>query len=217
MSKKKNKIFITLLTLLLCITVLSVIQSKNQSIQDFFTLLIAVLGVIVVVFELKESKDVAVGEFITNLNNSFQDNDDIKSIYKKLIKNERITEEDQCAVVEYLTFFETIYLLLDRNVLNMKFIDDLFSYRFFAAINNKDIQDMEIIKDADSYMNIYTLDYLWRNYRKKIGKTVDEEHSLEKNTENYEMYVNKKYYRKSKVTYLWKLNSLAQAKKKFQQ
>jgi len=113
-------------------------------------------------------------------------NPDIKAIYRKIISGEKIEEADRAAVVEYLTFFETLYILMNRDVVNISMIDDLFAYRFFSAVNNKDIQDMELVKDAIYYKNIYRLDNLWHKHRFEQGTVKDEESALRKIVPDYE-------------------------------
>jgi len=166
--------------------------SDTGKIQQIIVTLTAVVGSIAIWFEMKRSKDMAVGEFITSLNESFNSNEDVKMLYKKLISNEPITREDQLEVVEYLTFFETIFLLLRQDIISIDFLDDLFSYRFFVAVNNKDIQKLELIPDAKYYKNIYTLDYQWRIYREKHHKDVDNINSLRAKNKDYMDYVERK-------------------------
>lgn len=156
--------------------------------RDVVATIAAIVGAGAIWFEMRRSKDMAEGEFIINLNDSFLGSDDIKSVYRKLNSKEPITEEDRISVVEYLTFFETIFILIERNVATLALVDDLFSYRFFLAINNHDIQNLELIRDAQYYKNIYTLDYRWKRYRIKHKLALDED-CLEEQHPQYLDYV----------------------------
>src|SRR5699024_6508595 len=106
-------------------------------------------------FQMKRAKDMEEGSFIVGINDSFLSSDGIRAVYRKLVSHESITEEDRVNVVEYLTFFETVYILYKRNLIDIAVLDDLFSYRFFIAVNNPDIQRLELICDACYYKNIY--------------------------------------------------------------
>ncbi len=152
---------------------------------DFLVSVTAVVGALAIWFELRRSKELAQGEFVVNLNNSFSVNDDVKSLYKKLIDGAPLTEEDRMGVVEYLTFFETVYILISREVVKIDIINDLFAFRFFTAINNQDLRDMELITDRQFYRNIYRLDKIWHEYRYYKGYTSEPLSDLEKSVEDY--------------------------------
>ena len=101
-----------------------------ESILDLLGTIISVLGLLGVFVELRSSKQLSEGSFITQLNDSFNNNERIQYLYKKLQMNDTITEDDTTAIVEYLTYFETVYILLKKRVIKVSLIDDLFSYRF---------------------------------------------------------------------------------------
>ena len=164
----KHTLPIILLLILFLMIAIYLLLSNNLA-GDFLVSLTAVVGALAIWFEIKRGKEIAEGEFVITLNNSYLMNPDIKAIYRKIISGEKIEEADRAAVVEYLTFFETLYILMNRDVVNISMIDDLFAYRFFSAVNNKDIQDMELVKDAIYYKNIYRLDNLWHKHRFEQG------------------------------------------------
>ncbi len=149
-----------------------VIYSEKSSISEVVVSLTAILGASAIYFQMKRAKDIEEGEFIFNLNTTFSSSEEIKRIYKKLNGNEKLTESDRIGIVEYLTFFESIYTFIDRKILGIGMIDDLFAYRFFLIVNNIQAQELELIVDAKFYKNIYSLDYVWRQYRLKNKKEI---------------------------------------------
>lgn len=175
---------LVLLILFLMISIFYLLS--NDLAADFLVSITAVIGAIAIWFEIKRGKEIAEGEFVITLNNSYQMSPDIKTIYKKIVEGEKILEDDRAAVVEYLTFFETLYILVSREVINLSLINDLFAYRFFSAVNNKDIQNMELVKDARYYKNIYRLDNLWHRYRYEQGSETDRKSELQKIVPDYE-------------------------------
>lgn len=52
----------------------------------------------------------------------------------------------------------------------MDVIDDLFRSRFFKAVHHVEIQELELLPDADGYRNIYELEELWLAYLKRTKR-----------------------------------------------
>lgn len=180
-----------LLSIGLMAVVVAYFQLDGSHAQETVVALTAVTGALAIWFQMKRAKDMAEGEFIVGLNESFISNDDVKALYTKLINGDPIDRSDQTAIVEYMTFFETIYLLLHRDVVDIRLIDDLFRYRFFVAVTNPDIQALELLPDARFYKNIYTLDHVWTEYRRKVGEAEDSPSSLRAVNPDYLSFVKK--------------------------
>lgn len=126
----------------------------------------AIIGVVLVIIELRSNRDLSQGTFITNLSDSFNNNSSVQNLYRKLETKDAISDKDTVDIVAYLTYFETIYVLLKKNAIDISLIDDLFAYRFRIALKNKDIQRISLIRYDSSYANIYRLDYYWCKYKK---------------------------------------------------
>lgn len=129
----------------------------------------ALIGVFALYFESRRGKNIAMGEFIINLNSEFDENPGRAKIHQKIIAGERIVAEDKPAIVAYLSFFEIIYRLVDTGVLRMDVIDDLFRSRFFKAAYHVDVQDLELLPDADGYLNVYELERRWLSHLARAG------------------------------------------------
>lgn len=196
MRRNKRTFFIILIVLLILFVTSFIarnteISGKFKPIQDMIGSVTAIIGVIAIWYQMKREKDLTEAEFIINLNNTFTTNAEIKYIFKKIenSKNQTadpFTDEDMIKVVDYLTFFETISSLIQRKVLDLDMINDLFAYRFFVAVHNPHIQRREIIKDAVYYKNLYILHSEWTKYRKKNKLYIpNEEFSLEKMDTKY--------------------------------
>ncbi len=167
-SSKRGYRLAGLLTTIVIVLFVALFLTEGSRLQDVVVAATTVVGAVAIWFQMKRSKDMAEGEFILMLNDSFSANEDIKSVYSKLISEAPLVEEDRTAIVEYLTFFETIHLLMQRDVADLKLLDDLFRYRFLIAVNNPQVQDMELLPDARYYRNIYTLYSQWRKLLKKL-------------------------------------------------
>lgn len=159
---------------------------------DFFELLISLFETIGLVFslfvairQLGDSKEIARAQFLTDLNKSFVENEEYAKLYNalqdcldgKCEKCAECKEQDKClldipkgTVSNYLTFFETINLLIESKVLTLEVIDNLFAYRFFLAVHSKFVQESKIIPQPENFVNIFRLERKWLDYRQKIGK-----------------------------------------------
>jgi len=154
----------------------SVLITSLQAIGLIATLLIAIR-------QLHDSKEIARATFIMELNKAWVQNEDYKKIYNKLHKcidcdkeckdtcENKNEEIEKISISNYLTFFETIYILKKNGVINFDVLDDLFAYRFFMAVHNeKFIQKSKLGSQPYNFINIFCLEYEWLEYRKSIGK-----------------------------------------------
>lgn len=145
-----------------------------------------IISLIIATSQLTDSKEIARATFITELNRSFVEN----KLYVKLYDAFQRCYDGTCKyfhcctgccllkypksyVSNYLTFFETIYLLTQNNVISFDMIDDLFSYRFFLAVHHKFVQQTKLQAQPQNFKNIFILEKQWFEYRKRRGKNID--------------------------------------------
>lgn len=136
-----------------------------------------VASVLIVIYQLSSENDVTLGSFILELNAGFTGNERIQTVYTKLklyegTKNEAyiIQEEDRANLDEYLVFFETVSVLNKKGVISLNTLDEMFGYRFFIAMNNAFVQDVEIFPTGlDNYEALIELYKEWYKYRQKKG------------------------------------------------
>ena len=114
--------------------------------------------------------------FILEYNMAFIENSDLCEIEHYLedaithqgkgnIKNLR---ESRQKLVNYLVYLEGFASCVQQGILGIKEIDNLFSYRFFLAMNHPEVQELEILPFADFYRGNYQLYEEWYKYRMKI-------------------------------------------------
>jgi hypothetical protein len=135
--------------------------------SDTIVVVTALIGVFALYAESRRGKTIAMGEFILNLNSEFDSHPDRARVHRKIIAGEPLGRADQPAIVAYLTFFEIVYRLVLSGMLRMDVIDDLFRSRFFKAVHHVDVQELELLPDADGYRNIYELEELWLAHLKR--------------------------------------------------
>lgn len=108
----------------------------DDDVLRMLTIATAVFGAFTFWYEMRTVHEIAEGEFILNLNNCFIENSILNEFYKHLYFDKPITDDDWVSLITYLTFFETLLVLIKRDIISIKVIDDLFSSRFFTLVSN---------------------------------------------------------------------------------
>ena len=182
---KKIKILGFTIVLILCVATLVISYSNQSNMIQYASLLSAVLGVVLLAAEIYQSRKITEADFIADLNTSFVTNEDYKHAYTLFeeydFENLPDLELKNIYISNYLTFFETFQLLIDRGTLTIDMLDDLFGYRFFIAMHNPYVQKKKLVKSPENFRNLYRLEKEWSDYRRKTGRPIfHEEYSLEK-------------------------------------
>lgn len=71
----------------------------------------------------------------------------------------------------YLNFFETLYLILITETLDISLVDEMYRFCFFAACNNPVVQKSELLSLGYQYPNIMDLYDFWSEYIRKMHLT----------------------------------------------
>lgn len=123
-----------------------------------------VVGALMVLYEVRLTKRIAQAEFIRDLQSGFASDPNIVALWTKLLMKQEVTPEDRPMVSSYLTFFETLHLLLAKGALELPLVDDLFRNRFFTAIGDRGILDTALISQAGAFANIHDLIDTWHDH-----------------------------------------------------
>lgn len=166
---RQDPIAITVAAILIAVCLVTV----NSVWPEAFPVSIAiggVLGALLVLYEVRLTKRLAQAEFVRDLQSGFSSDENICYVWNKLLLGETITDADRAKVSSYLTFFETLHLLVDRGALDIGLTDDLFRNRFFKAVGDRGILDTALVKQAGSFSNIHSLIVAWHHHlvRSKI-------------------------------------------------
>ena len=143
--------------------------------------LLAVIGAFCAYRELKSSAYNSSGEFILNLQDVYTSNNEYISLFEKCWENYlgeidnatllNYLTENRKYIVNYMTFFESVYLMTESKVLKMSLLDELFGRRFFVVVNNKTLQDFDLVSHKPYYENVFSLYDKWKAYRFNKGNT----------------------------------------------
>lgn len=168
-----------------------------NGLETKIAMITAIIGVVALWFQFKREKDFAEAEYILNLNSAFAENPNIKDVYTKLVKyrdtkEDQFTLEDKNNLMEYLSFFSPIANLVSRGILSYQTINGFLSFRFFAIINNPQVQEIATIPQSNHIGILYQLYDGWVNYldKKKIEEPLKET-SLRKRYPEYKQFIEK--------------------------
>lgn len=165
------------ITLVVALVFVIVLVCVEVLLPDMFGMFIAIggtAGALMVIYEVRLTKQIAQAEFIRDLQTSFTSDEKVTSLWQKLLNHELITDADRADISNYLTFFETLHILQSRGALDLPLTDDLFRNRFFTAIGDKGIQDVALMRSEGSFANVHALVADWHEYLVTSGKPVHE-------------------------------------------
>ncbi len=177
----QNKVFLTVFIVIIALLFISSVFFDSVY-TTMITTAVAIFGGLAIYYQIYKESKTAEGEFLRNLDESFK-HEEIWCIAERLFdvqdgldENGRFVlkrpfqESERVKMMAYLTFFETLYLLVEQHVVTMDEVDQLFRRRFFKAVMNEDIQRHELVRNYYGYVNIYLLDLKWREYLVKHSK-----------------------------------------------
>ena len=171
------------------------------------------IAAVVLWLQMKRGERLNESNFIMNLNNQFVSNKDMTHVeheleqcynqYETLLKedgdvsrddlrrlrlglSQSRTSEDCQKLINYLVYLEALSALVHRKIIHLDVIDNLFSYRFFIAVNNPIVQQDELFPYADYYQGIFNLSKLWTEDHNKRGISIPmDQYNLCKQYEEY--------------------------------
>lgn len=198
MNFQKYRKLLLSLVLFMCVALIVIVQRCTslfgEKLSEEVSILLQFAEVVGIIFtilftiqQLYGSKEIARATFIMELNQNYVENEEYMRVYNTLQsiyddkqegKLPHATETkkiEKGAISNYLTFFETIYILKNRGVISFDIIDDLFAYRFFLAVHSELFQKMKLGPQPENFKNIFKLEKEWLEYRVSIGKNSKEE------------------------------------------
>ena len=191
MKKYRRPVYLTLIFSFTLVVIYVYLQS-HADIPDMANTVMAICAIVAAVafwLEYHHNNKVNEAQFIMDLNDQFIDRD------KKLVEvehdleiyNAAVMENDQEAIkratehlettyaieqdrrqdlVNYLVHLEGITTLVNNGVLRLNAINDLMAYRYFIAVNNPVVQEIEIVPYYQYYKGIIQIFDDWANKAK---------------------------------------------------
>lgn len=189
-------IVLSFVFILICLSILSMVLNLDVLINGI-TAITAILGIFGVWIQLNRENQIKEAEFIMEYNNSFISNQELVAVEhllelsRKGYDVEIINKDNLQSVINYLVYHEALSALVFRKVVSIKHIDDLFMYRFYLAMNNKEIQEKELCHEYQYYKGCYKLYKKWTEYRKEQGLEILLEENALDQTEAYQKVCHK--------------------------
>ncbi len=187
---KKNKVVLIISVLLLVMALIGSLfldDVLGARISNIVTIITAIVGAVALFVQFKKDKDLNMASFVIDYSVQFYDIYNLTDIMDELEKC-RVDKKYKLDVqkyykdiVAYLEWLESLAALVNSNILSIEKIDDVLSYRFFLIVNNKQVQDAEIIPCKEFYRGTFKLYKEWAEYKKKHGRLIIfEENELSK-------------------------------------
>ncbi|MBR3929076.1 MAG: hypothetical protein IKJ65_08760 [Clostridia bacterium] len=178
-SKRERKYIIIIIALLVVYFLLIKVQGETPDIAEHVRTISTLIAAVTFWMQLKRTENLNEANFILNLNKQFIDNKAFTDIEHKLemfaykvgestdrspenLKLDiEIEGKDHQALINYLVYLESFAALVQREVMHLGIVDDLFMYRFFIAVNNPIVQETELRKYAPYYQGCFNLAKKW--------------------------------------------------------
>ena len=160
-------------------------EGVGGRIAEVATLCTAVIGAIALFLQFKRDKEINEATFTMELWKTFSENATFQKIMLKCDDNIQCTEkynfeeDDYEGIVSYAQWIEALSSMINREVLTFDIIDDMYNYMFFIFVNNKYVQQTELVPNKQYYQGTLKAYNAWVNYLKKHNKPILlEENSL---------------------------------------
>jgi len=165
-----------------------------QYISTIVATVVAAMGILGVCIQLKKDADIKEAEFLTDYNFVFLTTEKFVRMEKRLELSRKtgqsinFTEEDRQDLIDYLVYLESFAPLVLNKMVRLSIVDDLFGYRYFLAVNNREVQDFELCQEAEYYRGCFKLYSVWKEYRKKHDLIIPLEETSLDDWEHFEKY-----------------------------
>lgn len=198
---KKNKSITIISIILLSVALIGSLFLDDvigSRISNVVTIITAIIGAVALFLQFKRDKDLNEAGFVVDYSVQFYDIYNLQDVLNELEncrkdKKYKIDMDKYYKdIVGYLQWLESLAALVNSKILSIEKIDDVLSYRFFLIVNNKQIQNYEIIPCRTYYRGIYNLYRTWSNYKKKNGLEIIFESNELSKAKGYNEIVNEK-------------------------
>ncbi len=142
------------------------------SVASVVASIVTVIGLVFIAVQVRDNKRFNRAQFINSLDIDSTRHSDI---YTRLIpggiwaegSEHELTHEEFVALLEYLGFFEKVYLLMQSSALRIETIDALFSGRFFYMVENELVKTrvLNSVEYGQHFQSVIKLEKVWREYR----------------------------------------------------
>lgn len=199
MKKKTGKgQMVTIVSLMLVFVgvIVSFFFDTSNEIIETITTITAVISAFAIYIQIRKTKSVGQASFTIEISKYFYEVPGMAGFIHKFgrsnysyNKSYIVTNEDQPILIKYLNYIKTLATLVKENVVTIQTLNNVFAYEFFVVLNNKSVQDIEIIPFEKFYHDIFDLFDAWQTYRVKHGFEILHEEDSLGNLDVYQNYI----------------------------
>lgn len=184
---KKTKLITITCTFLIVAGIFSTLflsEKIGDRVSQIITISTALIGAVALFLQFKRDKDINESSFILEFWKSFSQNDDLQQIMLKCDnmlnnKENQFVKEDYSSIVKYAQWLEAFSSLINRKVVSINSINDMYNYMFFVFTNNQYIQKLELEPNKEYYNGIYHAYAEWIKFlNKKNLPIIGKDHPL---------------------------------------
>lgn len=192
--RRKTPTLLLIATILISAYIVSTCYFDYSYISTVVATIVAALGIFGVCIQLKKEADITEAEFLMNFNFTFLTTEKFVAMERALEAARKaneplvVTEENRQDLIDYLVYLESFAPLVLNKMVRLDVVDDLFSYRYFIAVNNEGVQKAELIPEGAYYRGCYSLYRVWKKYRKKKGLDIPMDETALDKVEVFEKY-----------------------------
>lgn len=178
------------------VTIYYIIWSRLGDLHTASTIFVTVATIVAGIsiwIQLKRDCDLKEAEFLLGYNSKFifdSNLTDVQQILEQhrngVIPDSAIEEMDRQQLINYIVYLEALSPLVKNSILNIETMDNLYSYRFFLAVNNPVVQRIELVPEAEYYKGCFNLHKQWELFKKKNNMPILMESSSLRYTEVYQ-------------------------------
>lgn len=175
--------YILIMVIIICLYLVGQCFFDWEWLTETIAAVIVIIAAVAFWLEYHDNKKLNEAQFIMELNEQFlsdehlsevewelekyfhrfDDREAEKECRKRLEKIFDLNNKERQYLVNYLVHLEGIAALVNNGVIHLDAIDDLMSYRYFIAVNNPVVQDLELLKYPQFYKGCYAIYRNWVN------------------------------------------------------
>jgi len=176
--RRNTTLILILMTVLIAVYIMSTAVWDYEYVSTVVATVVAALGIFGVCFQLRREATIKESEFLMDFNFTFITTEKFVKLEHRLeryrIHGEplNLTEDDRQDVIDYLVYLESLAPLVINRMVHLEIVDNLFSYRYFVAVNNPEIQAFELFPEAEFYRGCFEVYSMWKRYKTKKGRPI---------------------------------------------
>lgn len=125
-------------------------------------LILTGLGLVLAVLQMRESRKVALGQFLLNLDEMFLEHQEVHIALRPGGKwfndsSHPNGSEEWAMVEDYMGLFEQVYILIDKGMIDKDIIERIYRYRLVNIVAHETIRQAKLVEEKRSWVDFIRL------------------------------------------------------------